>query len=133
MDFVNNGQGWLYTVNAMNTQPEATWTLRESGVDVSAGGIWNGGRCENNQSQIVTENVVSDENQSEPKREKKRNRRRRRKSAAQKVEDIAYDSRSSISAETSNEDAVNANEPRESIPKRKRRRNRKRGQRKNRM
>merc|ERR1719295_999432 len=59
MDFVNNGHGWPYTVNTTNTQPEATWTLRESGVDVSAGGIWNGGHCENNQREIIIDDVAT--------------------------------------------------------------------------
>jgi len=84
----------------------------------------NGGDFENNQSEMALVETVNDI-MSDRKRKRNRGRRRRSK--------VSYDSTSSISAETPNEDAVKVNEPMESVPKRKRKRSRKRGPLNNRM
>jgi len=102
--------------NSLIAQSPSTWTLRESGVDVSSGGIWNGGHSET----VDTDHSISDRNESEPKQ--KRNRRRHRRSKAQRkdnllIVNVAYDSdsKSSNSGQFLNE---------KSAPKQKRRRNR---------
>merc|ERR1712048_311202 len=73
--------------NSLIAQSPSTWTLRESGVDVSSGGIWNGGDSETvDINTNDTDHSISDRNESEPKQ--KRNRRRHRGSKAQKKDNL---------------------------------------------
>merc|ERR1719242_1331740 len=107
----------------MNGKSPSTWTLRESGVDVSSGGIWNGGDSETvDINTNDTDHSISDQNESE--RKQRRNRRRHRRSKAQKKDNllrvksevnVAYDSdsKSSLSGQSLNE---------KSAPKQRRRR-----------